>query len=188
MEKQLLEWLEALWKDQKRVSRTMIFRKVMELDPKYNGGPKAEGFMEKMKKWFYKGFKVRAGLSVRKIAGAGQKIPDGWEGMMRRITTNVRDLQKVETRPDGSRIIAGVQDRHFVNTDHVPMPIEGVGNFSWGKKNSGRRHVKTAGKEKDRFTCQLSIAKDGTKLIPFLIWKGKFAILFTRFAQLIFSC
>ena len=54
---------------------------------------------------------------------------------------------------------------------------ETVGNYSWGKKDSGRRNVKTGGREKDRFTCQLSIAKDGTKLPPFIIWKGKFIYL-----------
>ena len=65
-------------------------------------------------------------------------------------------------------------DRYYINTDHVPINHETVGNYSWGKKDSGRRNVKTGGKEKDRFTCQLSVAKDGTKLPPFIIWKGKF--------------
>ena len=33
--------------------------------------------------------------------------------------------------------------------------------------------MKTGGKEKDRFTAQLCIGKDGQKLIPFLIFKGE---------------
>ena len=83
---------------------------------------------------------------------------------------NVRDSQKVETCPDGSTRTAGIMDRNWINTDHVPMPVEGVSNTTWGEKDSGRRDVKTAGKEKDRFTAQLSCAKDGTKSIPFVIF------------------
>ena len=33
--------------------------------------------------------------------------------------------------------------------------------------------MNTGSKEKDRFTVQFSIAKDGKKLIPFLIFKGE---------------
>ena len=42
-----------------------------------------------------------------------------------------------------------------------------------GEKSGGRHHVKTGGKEKDRFTGHLSIGKGGKKLIPFLIFKGE---------------
>ena len=44
VEKQLLEWLEKLWENEKRVTRTMIFRKVLEINPKFKGGPKAKVF------------------------------------------------------------------------------------------------------------------------------------------------
>ena len=85
----------------------------------------------------------------------------------------VRAKQQPEMRPDGSVKINGVRDAHFCNTDHVPVWYESVGNFSWGKRNSGRRHIRTGGKEKDQFTAQFSVGKDGTKLIPFLIFRGK---------------
>ena len=39
-------------------------------------------------------------------------------------------------------------------------------------RNSGRRQVKTAGYEKQHFTVQLSILKDGTKLPVYFIFKG----------------
>ena len=45
-----------------------------------------------------------------------------------------------------------------------------------GAKNGNRRHVRTGGKEKNRFTAQLSITKDGRKLIPFLIFGGEYAL------------
>ena len=70
-------------------------------------------------------------------------------------------------------MLKGVHDANYFNTDHVPIWYESVGNYSWGKKDSGRRTVKTGGKEKDRFTAQLGIGKGGQKLIPFLIFKGE---------------
>jgi len=50
--------------------------------------------------------------------------------------------------------------------------VEGVGNHSWGLKDSGRINVKTGGKEKNQLTVVLTIARDGTKGIPFIIFKG----------------
>ena len=54
-----------------------------------------------------------------------------------------------------------------------------TGMHSWTKKGAGgkneryfRVQVGTGGSEKDRFTVQLSITKEGTKLIPCVIFKG----------------
>ena len=84
----------------------------------------------------------------------------------------MRAKQQPEMRTDGTTIINGVRDANFCNTDLVPVWYESVGNYTWGKKSSGRQRVRTGGKEKNRFTTQLSIGKDGKKLIPFLIFKG----------------
>ena len=65
----------------------------------------------------------------------------------------------------------GVHDAYYFNTHHVPVWYESVGNYTWGKKDNGRRTVKTAGKEKNRFTAQLGVGKGGKKCIPFLIFK-----------------
>ncbi len=89
------------------------------------------------------------------------------------LRVRIREQQDPQRQPDGTVAVEGVKDKHCVNTDHVPFWIESVGNTSWGKKDSGRRTVKTAGKEKDCFTVQLSITKDSGKLPPFIIFKGK---------------
>ena len=70
----------------------------------------------------------------------------------------------------------GVKDAHCVNTDHVPLWWESVGNYSWGLKTSGRQNVKTGEKEKNCFTVQLSTLKNGKKLPPFIIFKGELKI------------
>ena len=73
--KTLIKWLEERWKLEQRVSRTSIFRKVLDIKPKFCGGFKEDGYLGRMKKWFYYGFVKRFDLSNRKISGAGQKLP-----------------------------------------------------------------------------------------------------------------
>ena len=147
----------------------MIFCKVMELNPKFLGGAKSDGFMTGMKKWFYYGFANRVYLSVWKIAGAGQKLPPDWKTDMVCIRGNIRDMQKPERRVDESIRIAGVRDAYMYKTDHALALIESVGNTTWEEKDIGRRSIKTGGHKKDCFTTQLTCAKDGTKLPLFLI-------------------
>ena len=155
------------------MSRTMIFRKVLDIDPLFCGGVKANGYLGRLKKWFYYGYIKRQELLSRKISSAGQKLPNNWERELVNMRGEVRAKQNPVKRADGILRIAGVKDDYFCNTDHVPIWYESVGNYSWGEKSSGRRHVRTGGKEKDRFTGQLSIGKGGKKLIPFLIFKGE---------------
>ena len=81
--------------------------------------------------------------------------------------------------------ISGVRDANFVNTDHVPIWYESVGNYSWCKQDSGHRSVKTGGKEKDRFTCQISIGEVGMKCIPYVIFKGQDIIFCMHFLYMI---
>ena len=126
----LMAWLEERWELEQRVTRTMIFRKVLDIDPKFKGGVKEDGYFDRLKKWFYYGFKVRHSLSVRKISGAGQKLPLNWEQKLLDLHGKVRAIQKPELRADGSVRIAGVKDTHFCNTDHVPVWYESVGNYS----------------------------------------------------------
>ena len=55
-EKLLLVWLEEQWRLDQRVSRTMIFRKVLDIDPKFKGGVNSDGHLNRLKKvvllWF----------------------------------------------------------------------------------------------------------------------------------------
>ena len=81
-------------------------------------------------------------------------------------------VQRPQMRPDGTVYLLGVRDANFCNTNHVPVWYESIGKYSWGEGNSDLRTVKTGGKEKDRFTVQFCMTKNGDKLIPFIIFKG----------------
>ena len=83
---------------------------------------------------------------------------------MKEIVQRVASAQMPVQRADGS-FKAGKKDTHIINSDQVPMWIESHSNTQWGdKQNHTRRCVKTSGKEKDRFTVQLTVSKSGEKV------------------------
>ncbi len=57
--------------------------------------------MKWMKKWFYYGIVVRRKMSVRKIAGAGQKVPPDWESKMFKMHERICMKQKSEKCDNG---------------------------------------------------------------------------------------
>ena len=79
----------------------------------------------------------------------------------------------------GRNAVLPVLDKYFVNTDHLPFYRDMSGMYSWTKQGAGGRNkrdfrgqIRTGGGEKDRFTVQLTVSKDETKLKPYLIFKG----------------
>ena len=148
----------------------IVFKKVLELNSNFKGGIKSEGFMGRMKNWFYYGFTKRHNLSHVRISGASRKLPQGWEAKVQQIITRVARHQ-VESR-SGTTLIPAICDERMVNTDHVPVYRDMPGNYTWGERGSGGRQISTGGAEKERFTVQLSCTKSGKKLKPFIIFKG----------------
>ena len=63
----------------------------------------------------------------------------------------VRENKNPVMQPCGKIHIDGVRYAHFVNTDHLLIWYKSVGNYIYGKKDSGRCSVKTGGREKDNF-------------------------------------
>ena len=88
---------------------------------------------------------------------------------MEHIIDCVSQKQIPHQSPDGS-FNPGVTDANMGNTDQVPVYIEDHGKGTWGmREDHTRRTVGTDGKEKDRFTAQLTVFKDGLKVRGFLI-------------------
>ena len=74
-----------------------------------------------------------------------------------------------QQRPDVS-FHPGVTDANMGNTDQLPVYIEDHSKGTWGmREDRTRRMVGTAGKEKDRFTAQITVFKYGNKVRGFLI-------------------
>ena len=98
-----------------------MFCWVLDIDQKFCGGVDKEGYLEKLKKWFYYGFKKRNYLSIRKLASVGKKIPKYWEEKMIEMKGRVRENKNPVMQPCGKIHIAGVRYVNFVNTYHVPI-------------------------------------------------------------------
>ena len=179
VEKELITRLDKMWVDQKRVSRSIVFRTVLEIDPNFKAeGPGVKGSQQhlmRLKNWFYYGFNRRHKLTNRRISGAGQKLPKDWQSRHKVLVQRLAAYQQPAQHPSTGEPLPAIEDEHMYNTDHVPTYYEPHGNYTWGKSGSGRRSVKTGGKEKDRFTTQLTISKRGDKLRPYVILKGTFA-------------
>ena len=56
MEKEVFKYIQDLCKDSERVTRTIIYRKVIELHPHFLGGPGSDRFLQKFNNWFYYSF------------------------------------------------------------------------------------------------------------------------------------
>ena len=165
----------------------MVFCKAMEIDTKFYGGVMSAKHIEKLKNWFYYGFAQKFELYVRKIVSVGQRLPFYWEQKMADLMDIVAARQMGSKRPDGTTLISGVRYEYNVNTYHMPVWYEYVGNYILGNKCSGCHNVKTGRKDKDRFTAQFSIGKGGNKLIPFIIFKDEDTVCYLR-CQLIILC
>ena len=172
MEDEILSWCKEMWDDLKPVTRYLVFHKVMTMYPTFEGGIGSDGFFDRMKNWYYHGFKHRKKLSIRKISSIGQKLPKDWQSKHRCIISRVASSQMPKQLCDGS-FRPPVNDDDCANSDHVPMYIEMHGNYTLGFKHvHERRMIKTACKEKDRITVQLTGMKSGRKIKPFVIVKA----------------
>ena len=88
---------------------------------------------------------------------------------MERIIDCVAQKQMPQQRPDGY-FHPGVTDENMGNTDQVPVYIGDHSKNTWGtREDHASRTVGTSVKDKDRFTSQLTVFKDGTKVRGFLI-------------------
>ena len=89
--------------------------------------------------------------------------------MVEHIIDSVDQKQMPQKRPDGS-FNPGVTDAKMGNTYEVPVYIEDHSKGTWGmREDHTRSKVGTACKDKDRFTDQLTVLKDGIKVREFLI-------------------
>ena len=104
-------------------------------------------------------------LSKRRVLSAGQKLPKDWQDKVQSIVRRVAGAQMPCQRADGS-YWPGVSDDRMANTDQVPVRIEDHGGGQWGlRETHDRRMISTAGKEKDRFSVQLTCFKSGRKVM-----------------------
>lgn len=161
-----------------RIRRAIFFRTLMNLDDQRLLFNPDQPHMPQSKRWFFYGFKKRKKLLMTRKSGASQKLPKLCKEKLQHINRRVNEKMYLHQRkkdgvPQGEHF--NVKEEKWVNTDHLPVYREPVDDYTWGIRNSGRRQIGTGGKEKERFTVQLSIRfkRTNNKLKPFIIFKGK---------------
>ena len=136
IETEIYRYVKELWKEKKKVSRLIILRKVLEINPLFKGGrannPK---WFKCIKNWFYHGFCRRYNLSYTRVAGVSRKLPPNWKELHGSIVTWVAKSQT--PRKEGHLVIHHVPDEQMGNTDHIPMYRDMAGSYSWTKKGVG---------------------------------------------------
>ena len=121
MEDELIEYIRKPIKKSKRVTSWIIRRKSLKRKPDFCNYGKDH---ERMKNWFYHGFKKRKSLSWTKIAGASRNFPNGWETKVEHIIACVANVQRSQQKHN--IIVSPVKYDNMCNTDHVPVYIDKV--------------------------------------------------------------
>ena len=93
MEDEFIEYIRKLGKKSKGVTSWIIWRKVLKIKPDFFNYGKEH---ERIKNWFYHGFKKRKKLSWTKIAGASRKLPKGWETKLAHIIEHAANIQRAQ--------------------------------------------------------------------------------------------
>ena len=140
-----MEWIRGLWRNEKRVTRTLIFCHMMEIDPAFLGGFHSTSYFIRLNKWLYYGFTRRQNLSICNLDSVDHKLPLDRKQKSKELRSRVPAKQMVMTRTDGSKKVEGVKDKYWFNTDHVPIWYEYVGNYTCGLQDSGHRDVNNGG-------------------------------------------
>ena len=147
----------------KRISRMMVIRAFLLVNPGMHGGKNHPTFMKNCVNMYYR-FLRRHNLSTRRVTSVGQKLPPGWEEDWDAFEESVLAAR---TLPNGDLIPAD----QVGNMDQTPVYIEEVGKYTVNEKGESAS-VGTAGKEKERVTVELCVFGSGRKVIPNAHFKG----------------
>ncbi|OOY49140.1 hypothetical protein BOV97_13080 [Solemya velum gill symbiont] len=154
LEDSLVEWLTEQRKSGIAISGKMI--KLESLRESSNPDFKAsDGWLQK--------FKRRFGLSTRQRTSIGQKLPDDSEEKLMSFHKFVLSLRRQHEYP--------LSD--IFNMDETPLRFDMPETRTLSFAGEKTVHIKTTGAEKRGFTCVLTVAADGSKVKPLVIFKGK---------------
>ena len=160
MEDIVFEWVTDRRSKRLRVSRKLVMKKAKIIYDELEGTDKAEKF-EATKGWLEK-FMRRTGLSMRRRTSVAQKDPNQLINKIVCYHIQVRRLQsKFDFLP--SNIYA---------MDETPVWEDMVATTTVDRKGTKDVVMQSTGHEKARVTVCLTDKADGSKLKPFIVFKG----------------
>lgn len=139
-----------------------IINHCIQVRPDFRGGNK-----KRLISWVYK-FLARHGMSVRRVTRVGQKL-----------TGHLKDVQDDATAAVRKRMAAGgtlhgIDLKYFINMDQTAVYFEMKSNTTVHEVGARTISVRESGSNSKRATIVLAVAADGTKLPPFVVFKGKY--------------
>lgn len=159
MERSLVQWIFSKRKQSLRVSRKMVRRQATEVFGECEDNTRS--VFKASRGWVDK-FLERNELRVRRRTTVAQKEPDKMiEKMVSFVLFMERNRKRIKATP--SDILA---------MDETAVWFDMVGETTVADKGAKSIPVKSTGHEKARFTVTLTAAGDGTKLKPYVVFKG----------------
>ena len=77
MEIEVFDWIFMEVQAKHKIGRASIMRKAVSLEPNLAGGPDGDGYIKRLRRWYY-GFCDAFEVNPRrKIVSKGQKLPEG---------------------------------------------------------------------------------------------------------------
>ncbi|ETV73354.1 hypothetical protein H257_11864 [Aphanomyces astaci] len=160
VEAKVLEYFNTLQQDDIAISTNMLIIYALSVDSDFHGGqPNA------LKKWVYM-FLQRHNLVIRRPTRRAQKR----SGQLTAIMEDFGTTLVARFAPFGT--LAKVAGRCFVNMDETPLPLEPEVKTTIATKGSRTVSARKCTSSNPRVTVCLAIVSDGTKLPPFVVFKG----------------
>ena len=163
MEEILLEWIIERRSKMLRVSRKIIRKKAVIIygDFKRIDPDRFDEKFEATNGWLFK-FMKRHNLSLRRKTSVAQKDPDI---LIAKIVSYILRVRRL-------RIKYSYQPSDIIAIDETPVWADMVSNTTVDIVGKKIISMKTTGHEKCRVTAGLAAKANGTKLKPFIVFKG----------------
>jgi transposase-like protein len=123
--------------------------------------------------WVYK-FLGRHGLTVRRVTRIGQKL----SGHLKEVQDDCANAIKKRMAVGGT--LHGIDLKYFINMDQTAVYFEMKSSTTVDKVGTRTVSIRDSASNSKRATVVLAVAADGTKLPPFVVFKGTFLLLFFK--------
>ena len=163
MEEKVLEWIVERRTKMLRVSRKLIRKKaiIVYRDLKRADPDRYDEKFEATNGWLFK-FMKRNNLSLRRKTSVAQKDPDL---LVAKIVSYILRVRRL-------RLKYSYQPADIIAFDETPIWADMVSDTTVDVVGKKTVSMKTTGHEKCRVTVGLAAKGDGTKLKPFIVFKG----------------
>jgi transposase-like protein len=159
-ENELKEWIIQQREMDIAVRTKDIINHAIQVKPSFKNSRRAT-----LVAWVYK-FLGRHGLSVRRVTRVGQKL----SGHLKEVQDDC--ALAIQKRMAIGGTLHGMDLKYFINMDQTAVYFEMKSNTTVDTVGARTVSVRDSASNTKRATVVLAVAADGTKLPPFVVFKG----------------